>query len=110
MWCLLALDTWQWVIDIDANRRSLEVYLAYGATSPHFYVPERLHYYSAFFFYSSRMLVQIDQCWYMSPNPMAGLDLNPGQGYKLGIVTLGQSQTVFVLPHMVANEMWPLKT
>lgn len=56
------------------------------------------------------MLVQIDQCWYMSPNPKAGLDLNPGQGYKLGIVTLGQSQTVFVLPHMVANEMWPLKT
>lgn len=37
----------------------------------------------------SRKPVRIDQCQHMSPDPLAGLDLNPGQGYTQGNVTLG---------------------
>lgn len=53
---------------------------------------------AALFLYS-RKIIQIDQFGHVSPNPLAGLDLNPGQGYKLGKVTLGQSCPIELYLH-----------
>ena len=55
-------------------------------------------------FFYPRKPIEVDQCWHVTPDPWAGLDLNPGQGNMLENFTRPESSngTVLLLSEIIA--------